>query len=109
MEKYLTKNNDKCHKDFFLNTVLLRIAPQREDELFGQMFFFSWHKRNGSIFRFLVYDPGWVSGKIPQVEIPKGRRTIGHKTTVKIPDGQNTRGLGNQIKNHVKYYYFLLR
>ena len=39
MEKYLTKNNDKCHKDFFLNTVLLRIAPQREDELFGQMFF----------------------------------------------------------------------
>ena len=32
----------------------------------------------------------------------RGRKAIGHQTTVKLPDGQNTRGLGNQVMYHLR-------
>ena len=47
-----------------------------------------------------------VSGQDTVSQNTGGRKTIGHKTTesnyqtVKLPDGQNTRGLGNQVMYH---------
>ena len=56
-----------------------------------------------------------VSGQYAASRNTRGRKTIDHKTTesnyhmVKLPHGQNTRGLGNQVTYHVKYdYYFFL-
>ena len=52
-----------------------------------------------------------VSGQNTASRNTRGRKIIGHKTTesnyqtVKLSDGQNTRGLGNQVMYNVKYDY----
>ena len=49
-----------------------------------------------------------VTGLNTRGQNTRCRKTRGHKTRVNLPDGQNTRGLGNQVMYHVKYYYFFL-